>query len=240
LITTPFTFPSFAKINWILRILGKRPDGYHEVVTILQTMTSVTADTNNKVAVGEFYKIARLMTTAGGRRSEAELERRDLASSARPGEAGRGAGEDRAVDRLRRPPRRCHLPRGRVVWKVRRRHRVRVRIVLRGQPPVIPVGIGVPREEERPGERDELDRDGQCEDDRQRAAASAQDNQRAQVGREGAGRGNEEGDRGQIAPLWRAGAERRTWPGRGHHCEPEQAGDGASEDRGLHAANDRC
>jgi 4-diphosphocytidyl-2-C-methyl-D-erythritol kinase len=31
--------PSFAKINWSLRILGKRPDGYHELVTVLQTVT---------------------------------------------------------------------------------------------------------------------------------------------------------------------------------------------------------
>jgi len=31
--------PSFAKINWTLQILGKRPDGYHEVVTVLQTVS---------------------------------------------------------------------------------------------------------------------------------------------------------------------------------------------------------
>jgi 4-diphosphocytidyl-2-C-methyl-D-erythritol kinase len=31
--------PSYAKINWTLRILGKRPDGYHEVVTVLQTIS---------------------------------------------------------------------------------------------------------------------------------------------------------------------------------------------------------
>jgi 4-diphosphocytidyl-2-C-methyl-D-erythritol kinase len=31
--------PSFAKINWTLRILGKRPDGYHEVVTVLQSVS---------------------------------------------------------------------------------------------------------------------------------------------------------------------------------------------------------
>jgi 4-diphosphocytidyl-2-C-methyl-D-erythritol kinase len=31
--------PSFAKINWTLRILGKRPDGYHEVATVLQTIS---------------------------------------------------------------------------------------------------------------------------------------------------------------------------------------------------------
>jgi 4-diphosphocytidyl-2-C-methyl-D-erythritol kinase len=31
--------PSFAKINWSLRIFGKRPDGYHEVATVLQTIS---------------------------------------------------------------------------------------------------------------------------------------------------------------------------------------------------------
>jgi 4-diphosphocytidyl-2-C-methyl-D-erythritol kinase len=34
-----FTLPSFAKINWSLRILTKRPDGYHEVRTVLQTIS---------------------------------------------------------------------------------------------------------------------------------------------------------------------------------------------------------
>ncbi|MCI0659808.1 MAG: 4-(cytidine 5'-diphospho)-2-C-methyl-D-erythritol kinase [Acidobacteria bacterium] len=32
------TIPSFAKINWTLEILGKRPDGYHELRTLLQTI----------------------------------------------------------------------------------------------------------------------------------------------------------------------------------------------------------
>jgi 4-diphosphocytidyl-2-C-methyl-D-erythritol kinase len=31
--------PSFAKINWTLRVLGKRPDGYHEVVTVMQSVS---------------------------------------------------------------------------------------------------------------------------------------------------------------------------------------------------------
>ncbi|HEY0430643.1 MAG TPA: 4-(cytidine 5'-diphospho)-2-C-methyl-D-erythritol kinase, partial [Pyrinomonadaceae bacterium] len=31
--------PSFAKINWNLHILGRRPDGYHEVSTLLQTIS---------------------------------------------------------------------------------------------------------------------------------------------------------------------------------------------------------
>lgn len=31
--------PAFAKINWVLRVLGRRPDGYHELRTIFQTVT---------------------------------------------------------------------------------------------------------------------------------------------------------------------------------------------------------
>lgn len=34
----PLTVPSFAKINWILKILGKRADGYHELRTVFQTL----------------------------------------------------------------------------------------------------------------------------------------------------------------------------------------------------------
>jgi 4-diphosphocytidyl-2-C-methyl-D-erythritol kinase len=33
------TLPAFAKINLSLRILGKRPDGYHELDTVLQTIS---------------------------------------------------------------------------------------------------------------------------------------------------------------------------------------------------------
>ena len=33
------TVPAFAKINWHLRVLGKRPDNYHEIDTILQTIS---------------------------------------------------------------------------------------------------------------------------------------------------------------------------------------------------------
>ncbi|HET6854237.1 MAG TPA: 4-(cytidine 5'-diphospho)-2-C-methyl-D-erythritol kinase [Pyrinomonadaceae bacterium] len=37
--TTSLSLPSFAKINWYLQILGKRPDGYHELLTVLQTVS---------------------------------------------------------------------------------------------------------------------------------------------------------------------------------------------------------
>jgi 4-diphosphocytidyl-2-C-methyl-D-erythritol kinase len=36
------TPPSFAKINWTLEVLGRRPDGYHELRTLLQTISSPT------------------------------------------------------------------------------------------------------------------------------------------------------------------------------------------------------
>jgi 4-diphosphocytidyl-2-C-methyl-D-erythritol kinase len=39
-VSTPFlTLPSFAKINRSLHILGKRSDGYHEIRTVLQTVS---------------------------------------------------------------------------------------------------------------------------------------------------------------------------------------------------------
>jgi len=34
-----FSLPSYAKINWNLHILGRRPDGYHEISTLLQTIS---------------------------------------------------------------------------------------------------------------------------------------------------------------------------------------------------------
>jgi 4-diphosphocytidyl-2-C-methyl-D-erythritol kinase len=34
-----FTLPAFAKINWVLRVLGRRHDGYHEIRTVFQTVT---------------------------------------------------------------------------------------------------------------------------------------------------------------------------------------------------------
>jgi 4-diphosphocytidyl-2-C-methyl-D-erythritol kinase len=36
---TAFTLPAFAKINWTLRVRGRRPDGYHELRTVFQTVT---------------------------------------------------------------------------------------------------------------------------------------------------------------------------------------------------------
>ncbi len=38
MISETFTLPSFAKINWMLDVLGKRQDGFHEISTIYQTV----------------------------------------------------------------------------------------------------------------------------------------------------------------------------------------------------------
>lgn len=34
-----FTLPSFAKINWFLRVMGKRSDNFHELCTVFQTIS---------------------------------------------------------------------------------------------------------------------------------------------------------------------------------------------------------
>ncbi|MFZ1699785.1 MAG: 4-(cytidine 5'-diphospho)-2-C-methyl-D-erythritol kinase [Pyrinomonadaceae bacterium] len=34
-----FSLPSFAKINWTLRVIGKRGDGFHELFTVFQTVS---------------------------------------------------------------------------------------------------------------------------------------------------------------------------------------------------------
>ena len=39
MIEDSFKLPSFAKINWFLRVLGKRADGFHELCTIFQTVS---------------------------------------------------------------------------------------------------------------------------------------------------------------------------------------------------------
>ena len=39
MITNPLVIPSFAKVNLSLRILGKRPDNYHEIQTVLQSVS---------------------------------------------------------------------------------------------------------------------------------------------------------------------------------------------------------
>ena len=55
-----FTLPSFAKVNLMLRILGKRGDGFHELFTVFQTVSlrdsiSFTADADLKMTCDRYY-----------------------------------------------------------------------------------------------------------------------------------------------------------------------------------------
>ncbi|HEY8477986.1 MAG TPA: 4-(cytidine 5'-diphospho)-2-C-methyl-D-erythritol kinase, partial [Chloroflexota bacterium] len=49
------TARAFAKVNLVLEVLGKRPDGYHEVATVLQTISvhdEVRARSADDLALG--------------------------------------------------------------------------------------------------------------------------------------------------------------------------------------------
>ncbi len=55
-----FTLPSFAKINLMLRILGKRGDGFHELFTVFQTVSlrdsiSFAADADIRMTCNRYY-----------------------------------------------------------------------------------------------------------------------------------------------------------------------------------------
>jgi 4-diphosphocytidyl-2-C-methyl-D-erythritol kinase len=58
---TRLAIPSFAKINWILKILGKRRDGYHQIKTLYQTI-----DFNEEV-VFETTRNSSIQLEVGGR-----------------------------------------------------------------------------------------------------------------------------------------------------------------------------
>ena len=103
-----FTLPSYAKINWTLRVLGRRGDGFHELCTVFQTVslfdeitfragdriqltsssTAVPADETNLIA-----RAARLLQSEFGVRDGAtiHLEKRI------PAPGGLGGGSSNAA-----------------------------------------------------------------------------------------------------------------------------------------------
>ena len=99
--------PSFAKINWTLRVLGRRSDGYHEVFTVLQNISlsdeltfdlrdddeiSLTCD-NPEIPVDESNLVLKAAHALyeGDRGVDIHLEKRI------PAQAGLGGGSSNAA-----------------------------------------------------------------------------------------------------------------------------------------------
>ena len=76
--STSITIPAFAKINWSLRVLGKRADGYHEIDTVLQTPERKfrLIDTAGIRRKGKTDEMAEKLSVIMARKS---LERADVA-----------------------------------------------------------------------------------------------------------------------------------------------------------------
>jgi 4-diphosphocytidyl-2-C-methyl-D-erythritol kinase len=107
---TRLTLPAFAKINLNLRVLGKRPDGYHELDTLLQTVSlydtiTLTVTENSDIVLScddrslptgvdnLVYRAARALQArfAPGRGADIRLEKRI------PTQAGLGGGSSDAA-----------------------------------------------------------------------------------------------------------------------------------------------
>ncbi|KXK00035.1 MAG: 4-diphosphocytidyl-2-C-methyl-D-erythritol kinase [Acidobacteria bacterium OLB17] len=106
-----FSLPSFAKVNWMLRVLGKRTDGYHELFTVFQTVSlsdritfeaadsiSLTCSDPNIATTHEntIVKAAELLRAAAGARAGARMH---LEKSI-PSPGGLGGGSSNAATAL--------------------------------------------------------------------------------------------------------------------------------------------
>lgn len=106
-----FALPSFAKINWNLRVLGKRDDGFHELFTIFQTVSlhdrlyfadgeAVSLECNDQsIPVDErnlILKAAAALQRATGARKGASI----LLEKRIPSPGGLGGGSSNAATAL--------------------------------------------------------------------------------------------------------------------------------------------
>ena len=107
------TIPAFAKINWSLRVGGKRADGYHEIDTVLQTISlhdSLTFSTANDNEIGfgcDDHSIPSDETNLVWRAAAALRERYSIKRGVKvrlekriPSEAGLGGGSSDAAATL--------------------------------------------------------------------------------------------------------------------------------------------
>ena len=107
------TIPAFAKINWSLRVGGKRADGYHEIDTVLQTISlhdSLTFSTANDDEIGfgcDDHSIPSDETNLVWRAAAALRERYSIKRGVKvrlekriPSEAGLGGGSSDAAATL--------------------------------------------------------------------------------------------------------------------------------------------
>ena len=82
-----------AKVNWTLEVLGRRPDGYHEVLTVLQTIgfyDLISMESAVEVIVqgepeveGLAYRAARLLQDRTGCRQGSSSRRTRLSRPCR-------------------------------------------------------------------------------------------------------------------------------------------------------------
>lgn len=98
---------SYAKINWALRILGRRPDGYHDLETLFQTISlhdTITIRESDElrltctepaIPTGESNLIIRAARALGAPPVAIDLEKRI------PAEGGLGGGSSNAAATLR-------------------------------------------------------------------------------------------------------------------------------------------
>ena len=192
-------------------------------------------DREEGVPADERRRVDLVASEPGGeQRAGEDAERREHLEDPRRGR-GRRAGDERDAfgeERERRPvdgrrvaPVRARLVEGGIVRELARRVHVGIAVVHRCDPAVLPVRPRVRRDEQRAGERDQLDHDGGGEDGAKRRRRPAEQHEPGQVRGEGEDEQREE-DRAERAAV-RAAAV-----GRHERCSLDpRTGDASGDER---------